>query len=523
MSATTPLWAAEISQVELGVRPLTEDVSAEVCVVGAGIAGLMIAQRLASSGRSVVVLDQSGVLAGETGRTTAHLTSVLDSGYARLESMHGVNTTRALAESHAAAISWIERLAAEGGIDCDFSRVDGYLYDVAGALGEGGLESEWQAAQRSGVECELVASAPLPFVNGPALRFLQQAQFDPARFGVALAQDVLRSKGRIHAPSRAAALEKGAGLCVRTLDGRKVRANDVVIATNTPINDVVTMHTKQAPYRTYAVATPIPRGSVRTGLYWDREEPYHYVRTAPSRDGSLAQDYEWLIVGGEDHKVGQETRSDSRWTRLEQWLRARFENAGAPLYRWSGQVLEPVDGIAFIGQNPGDEHVFIATGHSGNGMTYGAIAAMLIGDLIDGRENAWSNLYTPARKPTTAKAIGQFVRENLNVARRYGDWFVQGDATSVEQIERGQGAVLRRGLRKVAVYVDEAGRAHERSAKCTHLGCVVAWNRAEKSWDCPCHGSRFDAYGRVLVGPAVRDLEPVGDETLHEPAPNVGR
>jgi glycine/D-amino acid oxidase-like deaminating enzyme/nitrite reductase/ring-hydroxylating ferredoxin subunit len=523
MSASISLWAPELSESKLGIGPLSEDVSAEVCVVGAGIAGLMIAERLSSSGRSVVVLDQSGVLAGETGRTTAHLTSVLDSGYARLESMHGVNTARALAESHAAAIRWIERLAADSGIDCDFRRLDGYLFDVGGALSEGSLESEWQAAQRAGLECELVAAAPLPFVNGPALRFPHQAQFDPARFGVALARIVLRSGARIYAPSRAVGLEKGAGLCVSTPEGRKVRANDVVIATNTPINDVVTMHTKQAAYRTYALATPIPHDSVRAGLYWDREEPYHYVRTAPAGDGSLAQGYEWLIVGGEDHKVGQETRADARWTRLEQWLRSRFEHAGAPLFRWSGQVVEPVDGIAFIGRNPGDDHVFVATGHSGNGVTYGAIAAMVIADLIAGRENAWASLYDPARKPATAKAIGQFVRQNLNVARRYGDWFVEGDAKSVEQIERGEGAVLRRGLKKIAVYVDDLGRAHERSAKCPHLGCVVAWNRAEKSWDCPCHGSRFDAHGRVLMGPAVRDLEPVGDESLSEPAPNVGR
>jgi glycine/D-amino acid oxidase-like deaminating enzyme/nitrite reductase/ring-hydroxylating ferredoxin subunit len=523
MSVTTSVWAPEISQPTDGVRPLLEDDSAEVCIVGAGIAGLLIAQHLASAGRSVVILDQAGTLAGETRRTTAHLTSVLDAGYARLESMHGVEIARKLAQSHTAAINLIERLARDGGIDCDFRRLDGYLYDVAGAVGDGSLESEWQAAQRAGLECELVSTAPLPFVNGPALRFPNQAEFDPARFGEALVRDVLRKGGRIYAPVRVVALEKGSVLCVRTADGRTVRANDVVMATNTPINDIVTMHTKQAPYRTYALAAPIPRGSITAGLYWDREEPYHYVRTAPSRDGSLAPDYEWLIVGGEDHKVGQDARSESRWTRLEQWVRTRFERAGAPLYRWSGQVLEPVDGIAFIGLNPGDEHVFVVTGHSGNGMTYGGVAGMLIADLISGRPSAWASVYDPARKPVTAKAIGRFVRENLNVARRYGDWLVEGDAASVEQIERGQGAVVRRGLKKVAVYVDERGRAHELSAKCPHLGCVVAWNRAEKSWDCPCHGSRFDAHGRVLMGPAVRDLEPLGDESTREPAAHVTR
>ena len=523
MSVTAPLWTLEIPEMDHAVRPLLEDVSAEVCVVGAGIAGLMIAHRLASSGRTVVVLDQTGVLGGETARSSAHLTSVLDSGFARLESMHGVDTTRRVVESHAAAIDSIEKLVLDLGIECDFRRLDGFLFDAAGALGDGSLESEWQTAQRAGLECELVPAAPLPFVNGPALRFPRQADFDPTRFCSALARDVLRSGGRIYAPARVVALEKQSGLRVRTLQGRAVQANDVVIATNAPINDVVTMHTKQAPYRTYALATPIPAGSFQPGLYWDREQPYHYVRTAPSREGSLARGHEWLIVGGEDHKVGQDARSDARWTRLEQWLRARFEHAGAPRYRWSGQVLEPVDGIGFIGKNPGDQHVYVVTGHSGNGVTLAAIARALIFDLISGRENAWSKVFDPSRKPVTAKAIGRFVRENLNVARRYGDWIAEGDASSADQIERGEGAVVRRGLKKVAVYRDELGKVHERSAKCPHLGCVVAWNRAEKSWDCPCHGSRFDAHGRVLAGPAVRDLEPAGDEALHEPAAHVTR
>jgi glycine/D-amino acid oxidase-like deaminating enzyme/nitrite reductase/ring-hydroxylating ferredoxin subunit len=518
MTASPSVWS--LAEVDPSVTALDEDVSAEVCVIGAGIAGLLVANRLADAGRSVVVLDQAGVLAGESRQTTAHLTSVPDAGYSRLESMHGEGKTRRFAESHAAAIDLIEKLATAEAIDCDFRRVDGYLYDHADSRAEGSLESESQAGQRAGIECRLVEASPLPFANGPAVRIRHQADFHPVKFGFGLARGIVARGGRIHAPARVAALEKDSGIRVRTLEGPVVRAKEVVVTTNTPINDVVTMHTKQAPYRTYALAAPIPTGWLIPGLYWDRENPYHYVRTAPPREGSLAEGYEWLIVGGEDHKVGQEVHPELRWTRLEQWLRERFERAGAPLHRWSGQVLEPVDGIAFIGRNPGEEHVFIATGHSGNGMTYGAIAALLITDLISGRDNTWASVYDPSRKPVAPRALGTFVRENLNVARHYTEWLSGGDAKHLEQIGRGEGAVIRRGLRKIAVYVDEQGRAHERSAKCPHLGCVVAWNRAEKSWDCPCHGSRFDAYGRLLVGPAVRDLDPADrsvDERAHIP------
>jgi len=180
-------------------------------------------------------------------------------------------------------------------------------------------------------------------------------------------------------------------------------------------------------------------------------------------------------------------------------------------------VLEPTDRLAYIGPNPGQEHVFVATGHSGNGMTYGGVAALLLSDLILSKSNAWLEAYDPSRKPKSTRSLGTFLRENLNVARQYAGWLLgNGDTNQIAQIPRGQGAVLRRGLKRIAVYVDEQGRAHERSAKCTHLGCVIAWNRAEKSWDCPCHGSRYDPYGRVLAGPAVRDLDPAGERPIRE-------
>jgi Rieske Fe-S protein len=211
-------------------------------------------------------------------------------------------------------------------------------------------------------------------------------------------------------------------------------------------------------------------------------------------------------VGGEDHKTGQANDGDQRFARLEAWTRERFAAASRFEFRWSGQVMEPVDGLALIGRNPLDsDNVYIATGDSGNGMTHGTIAGMLLTDLISGRDNAWARLYDPARK--TLGAITEFAKENLNVAAQYADLVTPGEVKDVAEIAPGQGAILRRGLAKVAVFRDEHGGLHERSAVCTHLGCVVQWNAVERTWDCPCHGSRFHVDGRAVNGPAIQALK----------------
>jgi nitrite reductase/ring-hydroxylating ferredoxin subunit len=281
-----------------------------------------------------------------------------------------------------------------------------------------------------------------------------------------------------------------------------------VVTTNSPINDVFAMHSKQAAYRSYVLGVAIEPGSVPSALYWDTEDPYHYVR--------LAEHGKLLIVGGEDHKVGQSQAPEQSWERLEQWTRDRFAGLGETRYRWSGQIWEPADGLAFIGRNPGRaDNIYLCTGDSGNGITHGALAGLLLSDLILGQENPWSEVYDPSRKITQPRAAREFVKENFNVALRYGEWLLPG-AKAAEKIEPGHGAVVRKGVRRVAVYVDELNARHECSAVCPHLGCLVSWNRAERSWDCPCHGSRFDPYGRVLTGPARRDLQRDLDEQAEE-------
>jgi glycine/D-amino acid oxidase-like deaminating enzyme/nitrite reductase/ring-hydroxylating ferredoxin subunit len=480
--------------------PLTQDTRADVCVIGAGIAGMSTAYLLTRKGRKVVVIDDGPIGSGMTSRTTAHLATAIDDRYYELERLHGEEGARLAATSHAAAVEAIEAIVTQERIDCDFARVDGYLFLPPDGDPEE-LASEYGAALRAGVEGVVWADrAPIDgFDTGRCLRFPRQGQFHPLKYLAGLARGIVREGGRIHCGVHAESVEDGDTPCVRTASGYRIECDDVVVATNTPINDRVAIHTKQAPYMTYAIALRVPRGSVETALFWDTLDNYHYVRLE-------APEGEMLIVGGEDHKTGQADDAQRRFGDLELWARERFPVAREVMHRWSGQVMETVDYLAFIGRNPGDRHVYVATGDSGMGMTHGTIAGILITDLIHGAEVPWAKLYDPSRFPV--KAAKDYLRENANVAAQYTDWVKPGEVASPEEIAAGSGAVYRRGVHKIAAYRDPQGRLHEMSAACTHLGCVVRWNSFESTWDCKCHGSRFDAFGEVLNGPAVHALHP---------------
>lgn len=500
------LWAATTS---MPASPaLTENVHADVCIVGAGIAGLSTAYQLIRAGKSVVVLDRGQPGAGATGVTTAHLASALDDRYCEIERLHGAEGARLAAASHAAAIDRIEAIVVHEQIACDFERLDGYLFLPPNGSREL-LERELGAARRAGLDgVEMVDRAPLlPFDTGPCLRFPEQAQFHPLEYLAGVAAAIERAGGRIFAGTVVGDIEGGPRAVIEAGDHR-VTAGAVVVATNTPINDVVVIHTKQAPYMTYAIGARVPRGAVMRALYWDTEEPYHYVRLHAGEDdvdSSGGGGSDVLIVGGEDHKSGQADDTEERFARLEAWARRRFPQIEEVTLAWAGQVMETIDGLAFIGRNPMDEdNVFIVTGDSGMGMTHGTIAGILLTDLILGRENPWAELYDPARK--TAGAAGTYLGETLNMAAQFADWVTAGDVDSETEISNDSGAVIRRGRSKIAAYRDQEGRLHERSAVCPHLGCLVHWNEAARSWDCPCHGSRFDRLGEVISGPAIGNL-----------------
>jgi glycine/D-amino acid oxidase-like deaminating enzyme/nitrite reductase/ring-hydroxylating ferredoxin subunit len=503
---TTSIWMATSGEIPSD-GALATDTSTDICIVGAGIAGITTAYLLAREGKRVIVLDDGPIGGGMTGRTTAHLVNALDDRFYELERLHGERGAQVAAQSHSAAIDRVEGIVKTEEIECEFERLDGYLFVPPNGSKEQ-LENELKAAHRAGLkDIEMVDRAPIKdFDTGKSLRFPRQAQFHPLKYLAGLAKAIRRDGGRVFTGTHASKIEGGEVARIETSDGHIVTADAVVVATNTPVNDRFVIHTKQAPYLTYVIGARIPRGYVTKALYWDTPNPYHYIRLESLPDDRNAHDV--LIVGGEDHKTGQADDANKRFAALEKWTRTRFPMIEEIEFQWSGQVMEPVDSLAFIGRNPLDEsNVFIATGDSGNGMTHGTIAGILLTDLIIGRENEWETLYDPARK--TLRALPKFAQENLNVAAQYADLATAGDVDSPDEIKSGQGAIIRRGSKKVAVYRDDAGAIHERSAVCVHLGCIVCWNSKEKTWDCPCHGSRYDASGKVFQGPANRDLPPV--------------
>jgi glycine/D-amino acid oxidase-like deaminating enzyme/nitrite reductase/ring-hydroxylating ferredoxin subunit len=505
-----PLW---MDTAKLPVfTSLRKNLKVDVCIVGGGMAGLTTAYLLQQEGKTVCLLESFEVVSGQSCRTTAQVTSVLDYSYQDLERMHGLEGARLAATSHRSAIDQWRKIITKERFDCELEKVDAYVVDTderKGLKSGSMMDEELNAAHRAGLMgVYRVNEVPIEAFKGiPSLCFPDQAQFHPMKLMGALAQNIFRNGGKIYTHTHVSEIKGGENAKVITKDGFMVKCDAIVVTTNSPVNDRVTMHTKQYPYRTYVVGMRIPKDSVPKGLYFDTLDPYHYIRTETDHSSPL---FDVLIVGGEDHKTGQEDLPEGNYRVLEQWVRERFPQAGETLYKWSGQVIEPVDGLAFIGKNPMDaDNVYIATGHSGTGMTYSMIAGQLLTDLIVGRENPYAKLYDPSR--FSLRSTNTYIKENLNVLAQYGDWFKPEPDATIDEIGYNEGAVIRHGARLVAAYRDDRGNLEMMSAVCPHLGGIVRWNSAEKSWDCPCHGSRFDCHGEVMEGPANTDLKPVID------------
>lgn len=504
----------------LRFQKLEKDISVNVVIVGGGIAGMTTAYMLSKVGKKVAVVDDGNIGSGETGRTTAHITHALDDRYYEIEKMHGKRGARLAAESHTAAIDTIESIVREENIDCGFKRLDGYLFlDPTDDESKKSLAKELAATHRAGiVATEIVERAPLKsFDTGPCLRFPNQAQFQPLKYLAGLALAILRNGGVVFTETH---VQEVTGVGVKTADGHKIIAKKIVVATNGLIIDKISkIYDKQIPMRTYVIAARFKKGAIPEALYWDTGNmksknmvpPYHYVRIQELGDDS---DYDLLVVGGEDHPTGAASDMEKRYQALEQWAKNRFPIEDV-VYRWSGQVLEPKDSMAFIGRNPMDKrkNIFIATGDSGNGMTHGTIAGMLLSDLIQGKKkkNRWTRLYNPSRKIKSRRnkedSSSSPSRESSSKSKKFG---MNEAMKKAETLKPGEGIVIE--IRKqdpMAFYRDvNDSRLHSFSALCTHLGCTINWNDSEKSFDCPCHGSRFSYSGQVINGPANDNLEP---------------
>jgi glycine/D-amino acid oxidase-like deaminating enzyme/Rieske Fe-S protein len=540
-----PSWYANIEQ-PIKFTKLTNNITSsaavDVVIVGGGITGMSTAYLLSKSGKKVIVIEDGYSGSGETGRTTAHITYALDDRYYNLEKTHGQEGAHKAAESHTAAINLIESIVNEEKIDCDFERLDGFLF-VDPSDKKESLDRELEATHRAGIKAtELVKRAPLDsFDTGPCLRFPNQAQFQPLKYLKGLCQATIRYGGEIFTETHAQDISSDA---VKISDGYTINARNIIIATNAPIVDKTSkIYDKQEAYRTYVIGARIKKGAIPKALYWDtgdhnsknRVPPYHYVRIQRIENN---ENFDLLIVGGEDHKTGglgggEEQNIEERFKRLEVWTRERFpiQKEKDIEYRWSGQIMEPLDSLAFIGHNPGDaNNIYIATGDSGNGMTHGTIAGLILSDLILGKNNKWSALYDPSRKVkkdnnnnSTASSSSSSEDDNDDNNNNNSNSSSNNNkedkilSSSIEALGLEQGMIIggRGGAEEeeekrnnpIAIYKDQNGTTHTFSATCTHLGCTVTWNNLEKSFDCPCHGSRFSNRGKVINGPANADLE----------------
>ncbi|MGH8580166.1 MAG: FAD-dependent oxidoreductase [Gammaproteobacteria bacterium] len=486
----TSLWLATTPETDFPA--LQGKVAVDVAIIGGGLAGLTAAVLLKESGTTVAVIEAGRVIQGVTGYTTAKVTSLHGLIYDHLIRQFGLEKTGAYAEANQSAIEQIADWIRDKAIDCDFTRTEAYTYTES-AKEVGRLEAEAEAALKLGLPASFTERVPLPFPAKGAVRFDNQGKFHPRKYLLALAGCIPGEGSHIFERTRVLDIQEGEPCVVATEQGT-ISARDVVIASHFPIYDKAFFFARMTSHRSYVLALGI-EGAIPDGMFISTE-PFHSLRSHRVEKSEL------LLVGGEGHKTGQGGDTVARYQRLEAWARERFA-VRSVRYRWSTQDNRTFDRVPYVGRaTPRARHVYLATGFGGWGMTNGTAAGRLLCDLILGRPNA-AALYDPNRFKLAA--IAKLVKEYLNVAARFIGDRLKG--AKRENLAPGEGSIVDSGRGRVAMHKAQDGTVHTLSAACTHMGCLVNWNAAEQSWDCPCHGSRFAADGKVLHGPAVKDLE----------------
>jgi glycine/D-amino acid oxidase-like deaminating enzyme/nitrite reductase/ring-hydroxylating ferredoxin subunit len=498
-AGTLPYWTESSTLPRFS--SVDRDLDVDVVVVGGGITGLTTAYLLSAAGKHVALIERDRCAQIDTGHTTAHVTMVTDSRLTELKSRFGRTHAQAVWDSGLAAIAEIDRIVREHTIDCNFRWVDGYLHAPGGEATSRQVDEfreEAELANELGFDADFVE---VPFIGGPGIRFSDQARVHPLKYLAGLVRAIEAEGGRIFEKSSADEFfDEPFGVRV---NNHRIRCRDIVIATHNPLVGVAGMtsatlfQTKLALYSSYVIAGHVARGRVPDALFWDTGDPYQYLRLDPEGPEDL------VIFGGEDHKTGQVSDTDGCFERLEASLVRRLPKI-VLTHRWTGQVIETPDGLPYIGAMT--DHQYAATGFSGNGITFGTLSAMIISDAILERRNPWAELYEPNRK-ALVHGLWEYIKENKDYPYYLiRDRFAGAEGKSLRAVQRGQGKVIEYRGSKVAAYRDPSGKTTVRSATCTHMGCLVAWNDGDGTWDCPCHGSRFSPEGAVISGPAESPL-----------------
>ncbi|MUG90993.1 FAD-dependent oxidoreductase [Scytonema sp. UIC 10036] len=476
---------------------LVNTVTVDVAIVGAGIAGITAATLLKRAGKTVALIDSDRIAAGVSGHTTAKVTSLHQLVYAELIEKFGEEKARIYAQSNQAALERVAAFVEEEQIDCDFSRQSAYSFtESQDQLNK--IEKEVEAALKLGLPASYVRQTSLPFPIAGAIKFDNQAQFHSRKYLLHLAKGITGNGSYVFENTRVQRVEEDNPCQVITNRGT-VQAQDVIITTNLPILDQGLFFAKTYPKRSYIIGARIEASKAPKGMYIGIGETYYSIRTTPYQDGLL------LLIGGGGHKVGTVTNTEEKYLDLEAFARSRF-GIDSFEYRWSTQDAVSFDRLPYIGKlTPLNNHIYVATGFSLWGMTKGTLSGMLLADKILGIDNPWAELYDATRATPFVSVEG--IKQNFDVGVHWIGDRIKGIGDSFVDVANGEGKIVTVDGKKVAAYRDERGEIHAVSAVCPHLGCVVAWNSAEKSWDCPCHGSRFNSDGTILHGPTVKDLK----------------
>ena len=491
------IWNATAPGTPYPRRDITAPV--DVAIVGGGIVGLTAAYLLKRAGRSVAVVESRRVAAQVTGGSTAKITSQHGLIYADLIDNHGIEKAQAYADANQEAIEQIARIAASLGVECDFERKASYVFSRTGAT-TGAIEEEYEAATRLGLPASFVKTAPISVPVASALCFDNQAQFHPRKYLLAMAAAIDGDGSYVIENTRVLDAHDGEP-CRVVSEGGTIAATDVIVATNLPILDRGGFFTRAYPRAHIGIAAPIAAGAVPEGMFLCMDDAPHSLRTW--RNGEET----YLIVLSAGFTPGKTEDVTALYDRLARETQRDFPIRSIA-HRWMTEDYDSMDGLPFVGKlAPGSKHLYTATGFSAWGISNGTAAAHLLANIILEREAPTAFLYDSTR----IKAAGatKFLRKNLSVGKDWLSGIVsRGERRSVNDLQPGDGAVIDVSGKKQAVYKDEDGAIHARSPYCTHLGCLLAWNNLERTWDCSCHGSRFERDGRVLHGPATKDMEP---------------
>lgn len=484
----------EDTPLEKKYPSLEDDIQVDVAVIGGGIVGIVTAYYLAKAGRSVALLEKDTLASGETGNTTAFLTEVFDFYLYEIKKRFGKKIAKKTWDAGRLAIDEIERISHDEKIECDFKRVAVYIY-AADKDGFESLKKEYKLARELGLlHVDIFDKNDLPFKNAGYMKVEKQGKFHPRKFLIPLAKKAHESGAQIFEETKVLKTIGKNPTKVVTAGGT-VRAKHVVVCTNSPNQDDLEVTTRVVPYQSYVLELEIPKGKIEEAIYWDTLSPYQYFRIDGGR----------MILGGMDHETGKQ--SGDAYAELEKYFKETFHGLDyKTIRRWSGQVIESLDYLPFMGRSVFNENRYLATAFAGNGMTMGVISAMVNTDQILGRKNKYSEMFGASRIKALFKIMGRGFQYVYHLIK---DRFSKGK-TSFAEIKKDSGEVCDLNGEKVAVYKDENGNVVKLSAVCTHLKCIVAWNDSDKTWDCPCHGSRFRKTGEVLAGPAREPLLQIG-------------